>query len=142
MMPAWWASRLTPLAALNAYGNEPTGSRLPWQTALIGMLLILIDPFLFFGPVENIAEKFGAADPVETARNIQYYGHFLSGVPGIVLGFFLLSPMLVWIIEHAAAPILSRITGPARQACSASKWAPACARRGNRIRTHGRTCNI
>jgi putative ABC transport system permease protein len=111
LMPAWWASRLTPLEALNSFGNMPATPKLPWPTALTGMLLILIDPALFFGPIEEILNLLGAKDPFETARNVRYFGHFIAGVPGLMLGFFLLSPMLVWIIERAATPILSAIFG-------------------------------
>ena len=103
LLPGWWASRVSPLEAMNVWSARPTGP--PWLWALLGVALASIDPFLFFGPVERVCAWAGAANPQQLARNLRFFGHFAIGLPGVMLGFFLLAPLFVWLIEKAIAPV-------------------------------------
>ena len=99
LLPAWSATRVSPLEAMSPQATPPkTGA--PWVAAIFGLVLISIDPFLFFGPVERIAAMLGAANPADTARDIQFFAHFGLGLPCLLGGFFLLSPMFVWVTER------------------------------------------
>jgi putative ABC transport system permease protein len=107
LLPAWWASRVSPMDAMNVWtARASTGPPLRW--ALLGVVLVSIDPFLFFGPLERLAAAAGVADPNDLARNARFFGHFAIGLPGVMLGFFLLSPLFVWIIEKLIAPVTAR----------------------------------
>lgn len=106
VLPAWWASRISPLEAMNAQGAAPAAGP-PIRWALLGLALICLDPIIFFGPVEKVLQMAGVSDPSAAAATIKFFGHFCVGLPGILTGFFLLAPLVVWIIERAAAPILA-----------------------------------
>jgi putative ABC transport system permease protein len=109
-LPAWSAMRVTPLEAMSPQSG-PTDTRIPWKTALVGLLLIAIDPLLFFGPVERVAAAFGSADPEGTARAVRFYAHFGVGLPALMVGFFLLSPMFVWATERVFGPLVAAMFG-------------------------------
>jgi len=103
LLPGWWATRVSPLEAMNVW--TPRASSPPWVWALVGLVLISIDPFLFFGPLERLCAHIGAADPDALAKTLRFYAHFAIGLPGMMLGYFLLSPLFVWMIEKAIAPL-------------------------------------
>ncbi len=87
-LPAWWATRVRPLEAMTPDAVPPS-RRAPFWSAAVGLLLICIDPFLFFGPLEPLAKALGAANPAQTAYRVQFFAHFGLGLPGIMIGFFL-----------------------------------------------------
>ena len=128
-LPAWWASRLSPLQAMTPLGSAPAQSRWPKRLTMAGLILVMIDLFIFFGPIDGIIEWFGPADPVETGRNVRFYGHFIFGLPGVMVGFFLLGPIIVRTVEAVMTPILSRLMSlPAnliRQQLSSGMWRAA-----------------
>src|SRR5688500_6378450 len=99
-LPAWAAMRVAALDAI-AQLATPARSRVPWKLPLVGLLLICIDPFLMFGPMGWT----GLDEPV--VRTIRVYGHFAAGVPGMMIGFFMLSPLFVWVIEHSLGPMVA-----------------------------------
>jgi putative ABC transport system permease protein len=107
LLPGWWASRVSPLDAMNVWSPRSSGP--PWRWAVLGLVLISIDPFLFFGPLERICAWAGAANPDNLTRTLRFYCHFALGLPGVMLGFFLLSPLFVWVIEKAIAPLAAAI---------------------------------
>lgn len=109
-LPAWSAMRVTPLEAMSPQSG-PTDTCMPWKTALCGLVLIAIDPLLFFGPVERIAAFFGSADPDQAARVVRFYAHFGIGLPALMVGFFLLSPMFVWATERVLGPLVAAMFG-------------------------------
>ena len=88
VLPAWWASRISPLDAMNAHAAPPV-VRPPILWALAGAILAGIDPFLFFGPVERILTALGLSDPAAATETVRFVGHFVLGLPGIMIGFFL-----------------------------------------------------
>ncbi|HEX4056611.1 MAG TPA: FtsX-like permease family protein [Tepidisphaeraceae bacterium] len=106
MLPAWWASRISPLDAMNAHDATPThGPPLRW--AALGLVLIALDPLVFFSPVETLLQRLGFQDPSASAQTFRFVWHFTLGLPGIMIGFFLLAPMFVWIVERIVAPLLA-----------------------------------
>lgn len=113
LLPAFNATRVDPIAALTAVGAPPA-SRFPLAAALGGLLAVSIDPLLVFLP---------------TSREIKWYGHFALGLPGLLVGFFLLSPMFVWVFEALCSATIARLMGlrPAllRQQLSSGIWRAA-----------------
>ena len=105
-LPAWWASRVDPLEAMNAFAGS-AAHRPPIRWAVLGLVLISLDPLIFFGPVERFLQSIGYPDPVNAAGALRFAGHFAVGLPGIIFGFFLLAPLVVWVIERAVAPLLA-----------------------------------
>jgi putative ABC transport system permease protein len=106
LLPGWWASRISPLEAMSS-AVPPPSHRPPLRWALLGLVLTGIDPFLFFGPIEPALRAIGARDPRVMAESVRFFGHFIAGLPGIMLGFFLLAPTFVWIMERLCAPVLA-----------------------------------
>jgi putative ABC transport system permease protein len=109
-LPAWSAMRVSPLEAMNPQAT-PTSSATPWVAALFGLVLISVDPFIFFGPMERIVALLGAEDPVAKARDVRFLGHFGVGLPCMMVGFFLLSPMFVWIADRVFGRVVSAMFG-------------------------------
>ncbi|MGB7161138.1 MAG: FtsX-like permease family protein, partial [Tepidisphaeraceae bacterium] len=118
-LPAMSAMRAKPLEAMSPLAASRTNA-LPWRAALAGLILIAIDPFLMFGPMT------GSPD---VARVIRFYGHFALGIPGLMIGFFLLAPMFVIAIERLAGPIVAPLLGLRfallRQQLSSGVWRAA-----------------
>jgi putative ABC transport system permease protein len=128
LLPAWWASRISPLEAMNVHSGS-TGHKPPIGWAILGIILVSIDPFFFFGPIERMAQWIGFSNPESVAGATRFVVHFALGLPGIMIGFFLLAPMFVWVIEHAMSPILAGILGLptrlVRQQLSTGIWRAA-----------------
>jgi putative ABC transport system permease protein len=103
--------------------------RMPWVTGLIGLLLIGIDPLILYGPTQNVIATFGAAAPQAATRALKFYSHFAIGLPAILVGFFLISPMLVWIVERVLGPLVAAMLGLKfallRQQLSSGIWRAA-----------------
>src|SRR4051812_31992043 len=96
LLPAWSATRVDPLEAMAPLAAAPP-SRPPLLAALAGLALVSIDPVLFFGPVETAVRTLGFSNPVEVTRAVKLYAHFGLGLPALFMGFFLVSPVLVWV---------------------------------------------
>lgn len=128
ILPAWQATRVSPLEAMTPDANPPAAAT-PYRAALIGLLLIAIDPFLFFGPLGSIVKLFNPEDLPTATVNTQLVIHFLLGLPGIMVGFFLLAPIFVKAIEHFGGPPVARLfgLGPSllRQQLSSGLWRAA-----------------
>jgi putative ABC transport system permease protein len=91
---------------MNAH-NVPRSSRPPLGWAMLGIVLISLDPLILFCPVESLLQSLGFQDPRKAAQAFQFAAHFALGLPGIMLGFFLLAPMFVWAVERVVAPPLA-----------------------------------
>ncbi|MGA3066225.1 MAG: FtsX-like permease family protein [Tepidisphaeraceae bacterium] len=109
ILPAWSASRLSPVDAMNVQGSTAATGRPRLAAAAVGILLISIDPFLLFGPITHVLGTLGVADPNQTARTIRFLGHLAVGVEGIIFGFFLLAPLLIWSIEKCFARLVAAL---------------------------------
>ncbi|MEA2734775.1 MAG: putative transport system permease protein, partial [Humisphaera sp.] len=123
LLPAWNAMRVTPLEAMTPLAQQST-SRVPWKLSLAGVLLASIDVFLMFGPVEQMIPS-----SPQIGRAVAFYGHFAVGIPGIMIGFFLLAPLFVWVGERVLGRIVSAMFGLRhallRQQLSAGIWRAA-----------------
>ena len=128
LLPAWSATRVSPLAAMSPLSNAG-GSGAPVGWAIAGLMLISFDMFLLQGPVESLLRGLGSADPRQTARALEFYLHFFIGLPSLFVGFFLLAPMCVWVVERMAGPLVAAMLGlrPAllRQQLSTGLWRAA-----------------
>ncbi len=86
IIPAWNASRVSPLEAMTPLAR---GSKMTWlgQLALgaVAVVLALTDSMMINSPLP---------------RGIKLYGHFFLGLPALMLGFFLLAPIAVIWIER------------------------------------------
>ncbi len=112
-LPAFSAMRVSPLEAMTSMATQTT-MRVPILCAIAGLFLIAIDPLLMFGPVN---------------RNVVFYGHFLLGLPGLMVGYFLLAPIFVWTIERLLGPLVAAMLGiqyaMLRQQLSGGLWRAA-----------------
>jgi len=128
LLPAWTATRVSPLEAMAPLSHAPSG-RAPIGWALIGMCLAGIDPFLLFGPVQRIIALLGIHDAPAAARAVKFYGHFGLGLAGMLFGFFLMAPMFVWVVERLVGPLAAMLFGIRfallRQQLSSGLWRAA-----------------
>jgi len=95
ILPAWAAMRTSPLEAMAPLACPPR-TRGMILAAILGIVLISLDPLLLTLPID---------------RDAQFYGHFIVGIGGVMLGFFLLAPLVVWVVERLAAPIVAPMLG-------------------------------
>jgi putative ABC transport system permease protein len=128
LLPAWSATRVDPLEAMSPLAAPPpTGP--PLLASLAGLLLVCIDPLLFFGPVEPLVRALGFANPPEATRAVRFYAHFGLGLPSLFFGYFLLAPLLVWLVEWALGPLVALLFGlrfaMLRQQVSSGVWRAA-----------------
>jgi putative ABC transport system permease protein len=98
-LPAWSAMRVSPREAMNPLAAR-SSSRVPWKLTIVALLLVGIDSFLMFGPV-------GWFVPAQWVRVVRFYGHFVLGLPGIMIGFFLLAPLFVYFVELLLGPVVA-----------------------------------
>ena len=122
LLPAWWATRVDPLEAMAPSAKPPGRGRGPAVAAVVGLVLVCVDPVLLFAPWERVV-SFNAG------RWLRIWGHFLFGLPAAMLGFFLLAPAFVLVLERVAGPAVSWVLGirPAllRQQLSGGVWRAA-----------------
>lgn len=127
-LPAWAAMRVTPLEAMSPLAETPT-ARAPLLAAVAGGILASLDSILLFTPWEQVFSFLGFDKPDALAQIVGFYGHFILGLPGIMIGFFLLAPLFVWVIERFAGPIVAKGMGVRfailRQQLSGSIWRAA-----------------
>ncbi|MDB5298197.1 MAG: macB 7, partial [Phycisphaerales bacterium] len=128
VLPAWQATRVSPLEALSPDAAVPSGGTPIWA-AVIGVVLIGLDPLILFGPVDALVRAAGAADVPAVAKDVRLVLHFILGLPGIMLGFFLLGPLVVKVVEFAFGSAVASAAGlrPAllRQQLSSGLWRAA-----------------
>ncbi len=94
IIPAFTASRISPLEAMTPLAR-PTSRRSAIYCAAGGLLLVLIDPFIIF--------LSGAS------RDVIFWGHFFIGLPGLMIGAFLMAPLFVWLIDLLLSGPLARL---------------------------------
>jgi putative ABC transport system permease protein len=107
LLPAWWATRVRPLEAMAPMAN-PSSKSVPWLAAIPGLLLIAVDPAILFTHWSvMLADKVD--NPIAVQRQITVIGHFILGLPTMMLGFFLIAPLFVVLLEKVAAPSLAKV---------------------------------
>jgi putative ABC transport system permease protein len=128
LLPAWSATRVDPLEAMSPLAAAPPSGP-PVLAPLAGLLLICIDPFLFFGPIGRIVHALGFAHTLEVTRAVRFYAHFGLGLPGLFVGYFLIAPLFVWLVEWALGPVVAAVFGlrfaMLRQQLSSGVWRAA-----------------
>jgi putative ABC transport system permease protein len=128
LLPAYTASRTDPLEALSPLAAAPSGKP-PWRFALVGAAMIAIDPLLLLTPWPRWVMALPMAHPDQAVRWIKLGGHFAVGLPGVLIGFFLIAPLLVWIIERVAGTVVAMLIGVRfallRQQLSSGMWRAA-----------------
>jgi len=128
LLPAWSASRVRPLEAMAPMAKA--GSALtPWLCALGGLALVGVDPLILFGPTDRLLGWLGVASPQAMVKVVRFYCHFALGLPALMMGFFLLSPLFVLIFEGLLAPLVAALMGLRyallRQQLAGSLWRAA-----------------
>jgi putative ABC transport system permease protein len=127
-LPAWNATRVDPLEAMAPLA-QPPASGLPWKPTVVGLVLILIDPLLAFGGVHSLTRELGFDRPDDLAKPIAFFGHFVIGLPALMVGFFLLAPLTVWLVERGVGPVVAAVFGlrfsMLRQQLSGGIWRAA-----------------
>ena len=69
------------------------------------LLLASIDPLLIFGPVQWVIPW------PEVERAVRFYGHFALGLPGMVIGFFLLALVIFTMAYNTIEAVLALWAG-------------------------------
>ncbi|HEX2971500.1 MAG TPA: ABC transporter permease, partial [Tepidisphaeraceae bacterium] len=81
----------------------------------VGLLLLTVDPLIIFAPL--------------IPRDFAFYAHFVLGLPALFVGFFLLAPLVVWMVErtfgHLVAPVMRLDYSLLRQQMTGSLWRAA-----------------
>jgi putative ABC transport system permease protein len=106
LLPAIQAMRVSPLEAM-ASAAAPARPLSTWVCALVGLLLICIDPLLLWGPLPHLLRLLGSAAPQDAARNLRFYLHLGIGLPAIVIGFFLLAPLFIRVTEAVLGRVVA-----------------------------------
>jgi putative ABC transport system permease protein len=108
LLPAWSASRASPMEAMSPLAAPPSrGAPLGW--AMLGLPLVALDPLIFFLPWEKLVAAVHPADADALTTLLRFYAHFALGVEGLFLGLFLLAPLLIWAMERGLAPLAGRL---------------------------------
>jgi putative ABC transport system permease protein len=122
LLPAWQAGRTDPLEAMRP-SAAPQQPGAPWGTFIVGVALVSLDSLLLW-PEMGVTPL-----PEQLEKDVRFWVHFFIGLPCLMLGFFLVGPMAVWLIERLLAPLTSRIwrIEPAllRQQLSSGLWRAA-----------------
>ncbi len=122
LLPAWWATRVDPLEAMSPSADAPRPGRGAVVAAVAGALLVCVDPLVLLGPWDH-------AVGLNAARWLRIWAHFVLGLPTAMLGFFLLAPAFVLLLDRLLGPAVARLLGvrPAllRQQLSGGVWRAA-----------------
>jgi putative ABC transport system permease protein len=97
LLPAWSAARVDPLEAMTPLA-KPTSLRGPLLSAVIGLFLLSLDSLIIYG--------------LPISRDAKFIGHIVIGLLGLVVGFFLVSPLIVWVVDRLLGwlvPIFLRV---------------------------------
>lgn len=96
VFPAWQAMRITPLEAMSGRSKAPGISRgLLTGMTISGIVLILINPILIF--------------LVPMQHQSQYALYAAVGYSTMAIGFVLLAPMTITLIEFLLGPVVARL---------------------------------
>jgi putative ABC transport system permease protein len=127
-LPAYSAMRLSPLEAMTPLAR-PQQARTILLCALLGFALTLIDPIVMFAPMGRLLTSLGVEDGDALWRQVAFYSHFVLGIPGLMIGFFLMAPLFVWVVEilstFIVAPLFGLRRAMLRQQLSGGIWRAA-----------------
>ena len=91
-LPAWSAMRLNPLEGITS-ASQGVAPRISVWAAVVGLALLGVDAAILFPP--------------GISQDVRFYGHFLLGIPALLLGYFLLAPAFVWLVERTAGRVVA-----------------------------------
>ncbi|CAN5560035.1 FtsX-like permease family protein [soil metagenome] len=121
ILPAISAARVDPLEAMSPLANAARTMRPPLALSLVGLLFILIDPAISFLGVASVPSQF--------ERSLRFYSHFVVGLPALMIGFFLLAPLFVWLVDRFLSRFVAMLFGVRytllRQQLSGGLWRAA-----------------
>jgi putative ABC transport system permease protein len=103
LLPAWWATRVRPLEAMAPSAAAPS-QKTPLIAALVGLILICVDPAVLFNLHGLLLGKISVSP---LSRSTVLLCHFVFGLPALMLGFFLLAPVFVVVLEKIAGPFVA-----------------------------------
>ncbi len=107
LLPAWNAMRVDPLEAMVPQAAAgPAGP--PIAVSIAGLILVAIDPLLLFGPMGYLSAAVGLG---AWEKEVRFGGHFVLGLPAAFLGFFLLAPLFVWLVEKLFSLPVAKLMG-------------------------------
>ncbi|MCS7034761.1 MAG: FtsX-like permease family protein [Phycisphaerae bacterium] len=109
ILPAWGAMKTDPLEAMAPLAAGGSLRR-ALSCAVPGVLLISIDSLIVFSPWRQLFQGLGIPQAERLAREVAFYGHFAVGIPALMLGFFLLAPTMVVLVEKLLAPLAATAT--------------------------------
>lgn len=102
VLPAWQAARVKPVDVLSD-SRDARAPSLPWLAVSIGLFLIVLNPVIVL---------LAAFEPVRLALSHTYFGGFkppLLGSAAMILGFALVTPLVVRLVESLLGPLVARL---------------------------------
>jgi putative ABC transport system permease protein len=128
IMPAISAARVDPLEAMAPLARKHD-NRAPLGFALLGATLASADALILYVPWDRVAAAVGFGTAHDYLRDFRLWAHFIVGIPCVLVGLFLVAPLVVWLLDRAATPALSRLLfirgGLLRQQLSGGLWRAA-----------------
>lgn len=111
VLPAWSATRLLPLDVMSS-AVKPRRFVLPVAGVIAGVLLICVNPLLVYG--------------VSVSAHFRYASYMLVGCTSMALGFVLVAPLAVVLVERVLGPVLAAVLRLSRhlvsQQLSSNLW--------------------
>ena len=122
VLPAVSAARVDPLEAMSPLANAHARTlRPPIVLTLLGIIFIAVDPAIAYIGVSQVQG--------DVEKSLRFYSHFVIGLPALMLGFFLVAPLFVWIVDRTlsrtAAALLGVRYALLRQQLSGGLWRAA-----------------
>lgn len=112
LFPIWKATRISPLEAMSPTQDRSITSRWYAVATVVSVLLIVVNPILVYG--------------VAMPEQLRFVLIMLLGAPATVLGFALLSPLVVLSVERVLSPLIAAIlrlqSGLVKSQLSTNMW--------------------
>ncbi|PQO38476.1 ABC transporter permease [Blastopirellula marina] len=112
IFPIWKATRISPLEAMTAMPSRPNHSRSYVLASIVALVLIAINPVLVYA--------------VDLPESIRFALILFVGAPATVLGFTLLSPLIVLAVERVISPLIAAVlrlqSGLVKSQLSTNMW--------------------
>jgi putative ABC transport system permease protein len=108
IFPAWQATRVDPLEAMSPRRSTRPNIRTSLLLAMAGLLLILANPLLVYVEMLPGIGPFLLASLM--AGEIRYAVYEGVGYSCMALGFLMLTPLAIIVVEAVVGPVLARLT--------------------------------
>ena len=111
LLPAWSATRLKPLDVMSS-AIRPRRVVWPVVGVIAGLVLLCVNPLLVYG--------------VSVSSHFRYASYLLIGCTSMALGFVLVAPLVVVVVERVLGPVLAPVLRLSRhliaQQLSSNLW--------------------